>query len=232
MRRAVVLCVVLMAVVVLPARAQQADVEAEIRAAVPYATMLRDNPGLTLDQYNAAVLAVVARRIGTTVLPLATIPQARLFTRPSVRPVPASPPSLVGADGTYLGTLSSNRYDPNSVSNPYGRYGSKYSPDSVNNPYGTYGSPYSPYSATNPYATQAPAIVNPYLGRLSANPYAPDSTSNRYGQYGSPYSPSSITNPYSPYGSPFSPSSVTNPYAIAPLPPLAPLAPLPSLWLP
>jgi hypothetical protein len=141
-------------------------------------------------------------------------------------PTLAGPPSLVGEDGTYLGTLSSNPYDPNSVSNPYGRYGSRYSPDSVNNPYGVYGSRYSPYSATNPYATQAPKIVNPYLGRLSANPYAPDSTSNRFGPYGSPYSPSSITNPYSPYGSPFSPSSVTNPYAIAPLPPLVPLSPL------
>lgn len=126
------------------------------------------------------------------------------------------PPSLVGADGTYLGVLSNNPYDPNSVSNPYGRYGSPYSPTSVNNPYGKYGSPYSPQSATNPYATQPPLVVNPYLGRLSANPYLRDSISNPYGPYGSPFSPSSITNPYSIYGSPFSPSSVTNPFAIIP----------------
>ncbi len=46
----------------------------------------------------------------------------------------------------YLGNLNQNPYDPNSVNNPYGQYGSKYSPDSIRNPYGTYGSPYSPYS--------------------------------------------------------------------------------------
>jgi len=68
-------------------------------------------------------------------------------------------PGIVAQDGTYLGKLSSNPYDPDSVSNPYGRYGSKYSPTSINNPYSTYGSPYSPRSANNPYATQAPALI-------------------------------------------------------------------------
>jgi hypothetical protein len=67
-------------------------------------------------------------------------------------------PYLVSPDGTYLGTLSDNKYDPDSVSNPYGRYGSKYSADSINNPYGTYGSKYSDKSSNNPYATSAPNI--------------------------------------------------------------------------
>jgi hypothetical protein len=62
-------------------------------------------------------------------------------------------PIIVAPDGTYLGNLNSNQYDPNSVSNPYGRYGNPYSPDSINNPYGQYGNPYSPNSVTNPYAT-------------------------------------------------------------------------------
>src|SRR5438132_8349428 len=93
-----------------------------------------------------------------------------------------SPPSLVGgADGTYLGVLSNNPFDANSVSNPFGVYGSPFSPTSVNNPFSQYGSPYSAHSATNPYATEAPKIVNPYLGRLSANRYAPDSTGNAFG---------------------------------------------------
>lgn len=69
-------------------------------------------------------------------------------------------PKLYGNDGQALGTLNANRYDPNSVSNPYGQYGSRYSPTSVNNPYGKYGSPYSRQSANNPYATQAPIIVS------------------------------------------------------------------------
>jgi hypothetical protein len=49
-----------------------------------------------------------------------------------------NPPRLYSG-GTYLGQLSSDRYAPDSVSNPYGRYGSKYSPDSVNNPYSQWG---------------------------------------------------------------------------------------------
>jgi hypothetical protein len=60
----------------------------------------------------------------------------------------------------YLGNLNQNPYDPNSVNNPYGQYGSKYSPDSIRNPYGTYGSPYSPYSPTNPYAKRQQVAVD------------------------------------------------------------------------
>lgn len=72
----------------------------------------------------------------------------------------AAPPILVDrATGKYLGTLSSNPYDSDSVSNPYGRYGSIHSADSINNPYGKYGSQYSNDSANNPYATNAPVIL-------------------------------------------------------------------------
>ncbi len=62
--------------------------------------------------------------------------------------------------GKYLGNLNNNSYDPNSVSNPYGQYGSPYSPNSINNPYGKYGSPYSPDSANNPYSTGGPIIID------------------------------------------------------------------------
>ena len=72
-----------------------------------------------------------------------------------------APPILVDKQtGKYLGSLSSNPYDPNSTSNPYGQYGSKYSPDSINNPYGQYGSKYSNDSLNNPYATNPPAIMD------------------------------------------------------------------------
>jgi hypothetical protein len=67
-------------------------------------------------------------------------------------PAYAQTPMIVAPDGKYLGNLNLNRYDPNSVANPYGPHGSRYSPDSVNNPYGQYGSRYSPDSARNPYA--------------------------------------------------------------------------------
>lgn len=72
----------------------------------------------------------------------------------------ADPPQIYSQDGKYLGNLSANPYDPNSVSNPYGRYGSRYSPDSINNPYGQYGSRYSNQSPNNPYATSVPIIIN------------------------------------------------------------------------
>lgn len=70
----------------------------------------------------------------------------------------ADPPHIVdGRTGKYLGNLSTNRYDPDSVSNPYGRYGNKFSPDSINNEYGQYG---SKYSNDSPHATNAPKIVS------------------------------------------------------------------------
>lgn len=45
--------------------------------------------------------------------------------------------SLYADDGKYLGEMNANKYDSNSISNPYGRYGSPYSSESVNNLYRT-----------------------------------------------------------------------------------------------
>lgn len=72
----------------------------------------------------------------------------------------AQSPYIVAPNGQYLGNLNRNQFDPNSVSNSYGRYGNRYSSDSINNPYGQYGNPYSPNSVTNPYAigSQTPQI--------------------------------------------------------------------------
>lgn len=56
-----------------------------------------------------------------------------------ISPHSLNPPRIYSRSGTYLGELSTNRYAPDSVSNPYGRYGSRYSPDSINNPYTRYG---------------------------------------------------------------------------------------------
>lgn len=62
----------------------------------------------------------------------------------------AEPPRVYGGDGQYLGSLSANPYDPESLGNPYGRYGNPYAEGK--NPYGRYQNPYSPDSMTNPYA--------------------------------------------------------------------------------
>ncbi len=97
-----------------------------------------------------------------------------------------------------LGDLNANRYDPNSLRNPYGA-GNPHAADGLLNPYGRYGAPRSNYSWRNPYATQAPALYGrngTYYGRLSTNRYHPESTSNPYGRFGSRYSPYSTRNPY------------------------------------
>jgi hypothetical protein len=59
----------------------------------------------------------------------------------------------------YLGDLSANELDPNSIANPFGA-GSPFSPNSVTNEFGIYGNPYSNQSATNPYATEAPRLYD------------------------------------------------------------------------
>ncbi len=65
----------------------------------------------------------------------------------------ANSPKIYAPDGTYLGNLNQNQFDPNSISNEFGRYGSKFSPDSVNNEFGKYGNPYSP-QYSNPYGEE------------------------------------------------------------------------------
>lgn len=94
------------------------------------------------------------------VVPVAPIAPAL----PVYHPAPAGAPAIIAADGTYLGRLSSNPYDSQSTSNPYGQYGSPYSSTSINNPYSMYGSKYSTLSPNNPYTTTAPILVSP-------NPY-------------------------------------------------------------
>lgn len=61
------------------------------------------------------------------------------------------PPQIYSPDGTYLGNLSNNCFDPDSVSNPFGVHGSPYG-NTINNPYSPYGSSFSPFSPNNPYA--------------------------------------------------------------------------------
>jgi len=58
-------------------------------------------------------------------------------------PFATNAPKLVGADGTYLGRWSANKFDPDSTSNPFGRYGNQFSSESINNPFGKYGNQFS-----------------------------------------------------------------------------------------
>jgi len=65
---------------------------------------------------------------------------------------------IIAPNGQYLGNLNANRFDPNSVANPFGRYGSRFSPDSINNPFSRWGSQFSPDGVRNPFATGGPHL--------------------------------------------------------------------------
>jgi hypothetical protein len=83
-------------------------------------------------------------------------------------------PELYSNDGkTYLGKLTTNEFDAESIFNEYGTYGSPYSSKSIWNEYGKYGSKYSNESAFNEYATKPPIIVfdGEIIGYLTTNAY-------------------------------------------------------------
>lgn len=80
---------------------------------------------------------------------------------------------LVANDGQFLGKLTLNQYDTESIFNHYGSYGSMYSSTSIYNQYGNYGSPYSSLSPFNQYTSTPPAIYlrGRLYGYLTKNPY-------------------------------------------------------------
>lgn len=86
------------------------------------------------------------------------------------------PLSLIADDNdyTFLGKLTTNIYDSDSIYNEYGTYGSKYSTKSIWNDYSNYGGEYSSYSPFNSYSLNPPYIVDEdfnVLGRLTVNKY-------------------------------------------------------------
>lgn len=118
------------------------------------------------------------------------------------------------AQGRYLGQFSLNKNRVDSVSNPYGKFGSEYSTYSINNQSGEYGSVLSNKSATNPNATNPPKLYDRngnFRGNLSTSPSDLDSISNPDGRYGSKLSPESINNPLGA-GNPYRLDSPYNPY--------------------
>jgi len=65
---------------------------------------------------------------------------------------------IVANDCQFLGKLSLNRYDSESIMNEYGNYGSRFSSTSIFNQYSTYGSKFSSLSPFNPYTSTPPII--------------------------------------------------------------------------
>jgi len=101
-------------------------------------------------------------------------------------------------NGIYLGQWSVNKFDPHSISNPFGA-GNRFNLNSINNEFGKYGSKFSSYSHRNPFATNTPKLYDSqgnYRGKLSSNPFDLDSISNPFGRYGNRFSPDSPDNPF------------------------------------
>jgi hypothetical protein len=89
------------------------------------------------------------------------------------------PMKLYSSDGTYLGELSTNKFDSDSIFNEFGSYGSEFSSTSIWNEFGTYGSQFSSKSAFNDLASDPPMIYSgdQYIGRLTTNKYKSDAVS-------------------------------------------------------
>jgi hypothetical protein len=65
---------------------------------------------------------------------------------------------LFANDGQFLGVLSSDQYDLNSISNPHGMYGSQNGIYSIRNSCGLYGGSYGIYSPYNTYCINPPIV--------------------------------------------------------------------------
>lgn len=81
--------------------------------------------------------------------------------------------SIVANDGTHLGLITRNAFDPNSINNKYGQHGSQYSSTSIFNPYGQYGSEFSTNSPFNLFTTTPPRVVlgDRFVGFLTVNEF-------------------------------------------------------------
>lgn len=110
-------------------------------------------------------------------------------SQPSPNPTPPTQPRPTLPDGSpvipsniyllsgeynpvFLGCLSCNEFDPNSVHNRNGLYGSDYSITSIFNNNSFYGSSYSLWSACNPNTLMPPIVIDGagnYYGRLTVN---------------------------------------------------------------
>jgi hypothetical protein len=67
----------------------------------------------------------------------------------------------------YIGSLSSNRFAPDGINNPWSKWNNCFYPDSPCNRFGPYGNRFSPYSGRNQFS--------PYGPRVYGGPFNDDS---------------------------------------------------------
>ncbi len=66
---------------------------------------------------------------------------------------------LVAYDGQFLGNVNDNAFDPDSLANRFGTYGSTFNSLSIWNQFGTYGSEFNSLSPWNSFTTTPPCII-------------------------------------------------------------------------
>ncbi len=98
---------------------------------------------------------------------------AELYERQTAGTHPHGTSFLQAENEQFLGKITSNSYDHDSILNEYGPYGSPYSNTSIFNQYSEYGSPYGQNSVHNPYCASPPKLYidNRLVGRVGLNPY-------------------------------------------------------------
>lgn len=80
---------------------------------------------------------------------------------------------LIAQDEQFLGKITANKYDQDSILNKYGTYGSRYSSTSIFNQYSQYGSKYGSFSINNAYCNVPPRLFinGSFVGHVSVNKY-------------------------------------------------------------
>lgn len=83
----------------------------------------------------------------------------------------------------FLGCLNCSRFDPDSVCNRSGDYGSCFKSKCIWNRFGDYGSPFGSYSPWNRFAFDPPVIVDRegnFYGYFTSNRYNPKRTNIKF----------------------------------------------------
>lgn len=75
--------------------------------------------------------------------------------------------------GIFLGNVNRNKFDINSLTNQFGKYGNRFAPESIFNKFSQYGSPYGTESPYNKFSTTPPVFVKngESIGYLTVNEY-------------------------------------------------------------
>jgi len=126
-------------------------------------------PAMVIDGTTMIPLRAVSESLGTLVLwddktytvnlisPTANQQQPTQTGQAKIK----GPLTLYSNDGkTYLGKLTANDLDTDSIYNEFGTYGSKFSTTSIWNEFGTYGGKFSLQSSFNDFATEPPIILD------------------------------------------------------------------------